>query len=87
LIVPEDCGALRVGGEARRWRVGECLVFDDSFVHEAWNDSDHTRVVLIFDIWNPHLTEIERGALSTAIAALGDFHRRHGAGDIDRDMA
>jgi aspartate beta-hydroxylase len=87
LIVPEDCGALRAGDEARSWKVGECLIFDDSFVHEAWNHSDETRVVLIFDIWNPHLSETERSALSTAIAALGDFHRRYGAQDITHETA
>jgi aspartate beta-hydroxylase len=81
LIVPEDCGALRAGDEQRPWRVGECLIFDDSFVHEAWNDSDQTRVVLILDTWNPHLTEPERRALSAAIAELGAFHRRHGGDD------
>lgn len=87
LIVPQDCGALRAGEEARPWRSGECLVFDDSFVHEAWNQSDQTRVVLIFDIWNPHLTEVECTALATAIAALGDFHRLHGAEDITHESA
>jgi len=81
LIVPENCGALRAGDEQRPWRIGECLVFDDSFVHEAWNDSDRTRVVLILDAWNPFLTEPEREALSTAIAELGAFHRRHGGED------
>jgi aspartate beta-hydroxylase len=81
LIVPENCGALRAGDEQRPWRIGECLVFDDSFVHEAWNDSDQTRVVLILDAWNPHLSEPEREALSTAIAELGAFHRRYGGDD------
>lgn len=81
LIVPENCGALRAGDEQRPWRIGECLVFDDSFVHEAWNDSDQTRVVLLLDAWNPNLSEPEREALSTAIAELGAFHRRHGGED------
>jgi aspartate beta-hydroxylase len=81
LIVPENCGALRAGDEQRPWRIGECLVFDDSFVHEAWNDSDQTRVVLLLDAWNPHLSEPEREALSTAIAELGAFHRRYGGDD------
>ena len=85
LIVPEDCGALRAGEEARSWNVGECLIFDDSFVHEAWNHSDETRVVLIFDIWNPYLSEAERSALSIAIAGLGDFHHRYGARDITHE--
>jgi aspartate beta-hydroxylase len=78
LIVPENCGALCAGDEQRPWRIGECLVFDDSFVHEAWNDSEQTRVVLILDAWNPHLSSAEREALATAIAELGFFNRRYG---------
>jgi aspartate beta-hydroxylase len=85
LIVPENCGALRAGDQARPWRIGECLIFDDSFLHEAWNDSDQTRVVLILDAWNPYLSEVERAGLATAIAALGEFHRRHGAEDITHE--
>ncbi|MEO7478897.1 MAG: aspartyl/asparaginyl beta-hydroxylase domain-containing protein [Lysobacteraceae bacterium] len=85
LIVPKNCGALRAGDEQHPWREGECLIFDDSFVHEAWNDSDQTRVVLIMDAWNPHLSEPERDALSIAIAELGAFHRRYGSEDITRE--
>ncbi|MFZ5635947.1 MAG: aspartyl/asparaginyl beta-hydroxylase domain-containing protein [Pseudomonadota bacterium] len=77
LIVPEDCGALRAGEEARPWQEGRCIVFDDSFVHEAWNRSDHLRAVLIFDIWHPGLDAIEREALTAAIVALGAFNRRY----------
>lgn len=62
LIVPPGCG-FRVGGETREWREGEAFVFDDTIEHEAWNDSDQPRVVLIFDVWNPHLTDIERDLL------------------------
>ncbi|MGN6105560.1 MAG: aspartyl/asparaginyl beta-hydroxylase domain-containing protein [Kofleriaceae bacterium] len=52
LIVPPDC-ALRVGDETRAWREGEALVFDDTTLHEAWNDSDRTRTVLLFDFVRP----------------------------------
>ena len=83
LIVPLDCGALAAARVARGWTEGECLAFDDSYVHEAWNRSAHTRVVLIFDVWNPDLSAIEREALAAGIAAIGDFHRRHGGGDPD----
>ena len=58
LIVPEGCG-FRVGGETRGWRAGEALAFDDTIEHEAWNDSDSLRAVLILDVWNPHLTATE----------------------------
>lgn len=72
LIVPGDC-ALRVGGEEHAWREGRVVVFDDTYEHEAWNRSDRIRVVLIADIWNPHLTEAERAAVADCIAALGDL--------------
>lgn len=62
LIVPAGCG-FRVGGETRRWEEGRALVFDDTIEHEAWNDSDDLRAVLIFDVWNPHLSERERDLL------------------------
>lgn len=55
LIVPPGC-RFRVGGETRVWEEGVAFAFDDTIDHEAWNDSDHLRVVLIFDIWNPHLS-------------------------------
>jgi Aspartyl/Asparaginyl beta-hydroxylase len=58
LEVPDECG-IRVGGVVRGWTDGECIVFDDSFSHEAWNDSDRRRVVLIVDVWHPDLSEDE----------------------------
>ena len=72
LIVPPDC-ALRVGGEQRQWHEGQTLVFDDTYEHEAWNRSSSFRVVLIADVWNPHLTEVERAAIGDVIAAIGDL--------------
>lgn len=67
LVVPPSCG-IRVGSETRHWRVGEPLVFDDMIEHEAWNDSDEVRVVLISDVWRPELTEIERIAVTRMMA-------------------
>lgn len=60
LVVPAGCGELRVGNYHRGWREGELLIFDDSVQHEAWNDSDRARTVLLFDIWRPELSEEER---------------------------
>lgn len=48
----EQC-AIRVDQEVRHWEMGKCLVFDDSYVHEAWNKSDEIRVVLFLDIVRP----------------------------------
>lgn len=56
LVVPQDRCRLRVGSETRIVQEGRCLVFDDSFEHEAWNDDpEDTRIVLIFDVWHPDL--------------------------------
>jgi hypothetical protein len=51
--------------------VGEVFVFDDTIEHEAWNDSDELRVVLIFDLWAPALDEAERAAVAKLISAAG----------------
>jgi len=85
LIVPKSCGKLVAGGQARSWQEGRCLVFDDSYCHEAWNESAHTRVVLIFDIWNPHLTAGECAALTASIIAIGTFNDRYGGNDPMRE--
>ena len=68
LIVPEGCW-FRVGGETRHWRRGESFLFDDTIEHEAMNPSDELRVVLIFDVWRPDLTPVERQAIAAAIEA------------------
>jgi aspartate beta-hydroxylase len=59
LVVPPGCG-FRVGADVREWREGEAWAFDDTIEHEAWNDSDSPRAILIIDGWNPLLTEAER---------------------------
>lgn len=69
LVVPEGCG-IRVGNETRAWEEGKLLIFDDSIEHEAWNDSAHNRVVLIFDIWRPELDEAERRGIATIFEAI-----------------
>ncbi|MDQ7809138.1 aspartyl/asparaginyl beta-hydroxylase domain-containing protein [Amycolatopsis sp. A133] len=63
LVVPGG-SRLRVGGEIREWEQGKAFVFDDSFEHEAWNDAESGRAVLLFDLWHPDLTDLEVRALA-----------------------
>jgi aspartyl/asparaginyl beta-hydroxylase (cupin superfamily) len=63
LIVPAGC-RFRVGNEVREWGEGKLLIFDDTIEHEAWNDSGEDRVLLIFDVWRPELSEQERFELT-----------------------
>ena len=77
LMIPSDC-AIRVGNETRSWNEGQCLIFDDSFRHEAWNNSSEPRAVLIMDIWNPQLTTAERSALPAILGVIGELARMSG---------
>ncbi len=79
LIVPPDCG-FRVGSETRAWIAGKAWVFDDTIEHEAWNRSDTPRAILIFDIWNPYLSEAERDLVRAAIEVVGTYYGETTAG-------
>lgn len=68
LYVPERCG-LRVDNETFDQREGEIIAFDDSFDHEAWNNSQQPRLVLIFEVWHPDLTKDEQDAISATFDA------------------
>lgn len=70
LIVPDRCG-FRVGGETREWEVGRAMVFDDMAVHEAWNESTETRVVLIADLWRPELSVAEHRGVEELMDCAG----------------
>ena len=79
LITPDGC-ALRVGNETREWRQGELTIFDDSFEHEAWNRGTETRVVLLFEIWRPELSDEEKAALTRIFEAIDSY----GGGAVDQ---
>mmetsp|Transcript_23815 Transcript_23815/g.66717 ORF Transcript_23815/g.66717 Transcript_23815/m.66717 type:complete len:316 (+) Transcript_23815:86-1033(+) len=59
---PAGC-TITVGGETRSWRKGEPLMFDDSFPHSVTfrqcqsEEEIPARVVLLFDVFHPHLTD------------------------------
>ena len=72
LILPGPA-RFRVGNETRSWRMGEAWAFDDTIDHEAWNDADALRVIMILDIWNPLLTEDEREAITALMNARNAF--------------
>ncbi|MDX1293824.1 MAG: aspartyl/asparaginyl beta-hydroxylase domain-containing protein [Hyphomonas sp.] len=73
LIVPGPAW-LRVGSETHHWQEGRIVIFDDSIEHEAKNEADETRIVLLFDIWRPELTEQERREVATLLGAINSFN-------------
>ena len=50
---PESSCAIKVNGEVRHWQEGKSMIFDDTYRHEAWNESDRDRVVLFMDFVRP----------------------------------
>lgn len=73
LVIPSNC-ALRVGNQVSTWKPGELMIFDDTIEHEAWNGSDQRRIVLIFDVWNPLLTALERELVATTVEGIVDYY-------------
>jgi aspartate beta-hydroxylase len=71
LIVPPNCALNLVDRGTHHWIEGEPVMFDDTFLHEAWNRSESVRVILLMDCWNPHLTAAERAAVVTLSQAIG----------------
>lgn len=64
---------LRVGSETRGWEPGVPLVFDDSIEHEARNEGDQRRVVLLFEIWRPEVPEEDRATIARIFQAIGSY--------------
>lgn len=55
LIVPDEAEKcrIRIHDEIVAWRPGELFVFDDTYEHEVWNETDQERVILLFDFNRP----------------------------------
>lgn len=86
LVAPPDCALRLVDRGDHAWREGELLLFDDTYLHEAWNRSAQTRIVLLMDCWNPHLSAVEKQALVRLIEAIGGLHRSATAGGSTAPM-
>ena len=55
LLVPEprEKVRIRIGNDFRNWTEGKALIFDDTYNHEVWNDTEGYRVVLFVDFTRP----------------------------------
>ncbi len=68
LVLPGQCW-FRSGASRCEWEHGKAFVFDDSIEHEAANESDALRVVMIFDLWHPDLSPAEQQAIRAMVGA------------------
>ena len=54
LVTPNDDACwIKVDGEPYSWRDGEDVVFDETYIHEAKNDTDQDRIILFCDVTRP----------------------------------
>ncbi len=79
---PTDGCRIRVDQDVRHWSEGGSLIFDDTYEHEAWNDTDGVRVVLFVDFVRPlrFPASLVNWLVLRAIAVspfIGDAKRRH----------
>lgn len=61
---------LTVGDETRQWINGKVSVFDTSLLHDAINESDQTRYILMMRFWHPDLSSVEKEALQFTFDSL-----------------
>lgn len=55
----DDC-YIEVDGERRSWRDGRALMFDETFIHHARNDTQQQRLILFCDVQRPLSNPIAR---------------------------
>jgi beta-hydroxylase len=54
LVTPNDDACyIDVDGERHSWRDGQGVVFDETYIHEAHNTTDHNRIILFCDVERP----------------------------------
>lgn len=50
---PKESCRIRIDDQIAYWEEGKSLLFDDTYYHEVWNDTNGYRVVLFLDIARP----------------------------------
>lgn len=62
---------MKVKDETRNWEEGRVLAFTDAYEHEAWNNSNEQRIIMLFDIMRPEFLK-KRSRISATV--LGCFY-------------
>lgn len=72
LIIPEENERcyFTVRGESKPWKRGEWIIFTDAFVHEAINDTNEGRYILLMDVMRDEFRTKKRKVLSTVLTSL-----------------
>jgi len=62
--------ALKVKGEVKEWQAGKVVGFNDAFTHEAWNLTNETRIILLFDIMKPQYIKQKNRVCAVVLTSL-----------------
>jgi aspartyl/asparaginyl beta-hydroxylase (cupin superfamily) len=68
-----NCG-FKVSGECRPWEEGKLLVFLDANVHEAFNNSNERRYILLLDILRPEFENKKKAVCVKILAMLSLYY-------------
>ena len=68
---PHEKCRIRIADKTTVWREGQSLVFDDTFNHEVWNDTEGVRVVLFVDFLRPMKKPYD--AINRSLVQLGSL--------------
>jgi len=73
---------MRVGSKIRDYEEGKAFLFDDTFIHEVWNNNKPdsgagTRIVLLFDHIHPDFTQEEREKLTQILRRYSVEHKNY----------
>ena len=79
---------IRVGPETRRWKAGECLVYDTTYEHETMNESmDEERVVLHVDFFNTlQMTPVEVQVMQYIYSLREEFMKAEGVSKVGKQI-
>lgn len=72
LVIPDklfSCG-IKVGNETRHWEKAKTLAFTDAFDHEAWNNTNQQRIILLFDVLKPEYKTNKYKICGVVLASL-----------------
>lgn len=70
---------LKVGSEKFQWCSSvKAMIFDDSFIHSAKNESSVARDVLIFDVWHPQLKQQEKAFIQKFMQIHDNWKSEYG---------
>jgi beta-hydroxylase len=69
-----DACWIEVDGRRQSWRDGEAMIFDETYVHEALNETDVNRLILFCDVERPvarPMAALNRWAIHNVMKATG----------------